>query len=595
MADHKFTVDLDMGGNQITNLVAPSLGGDATNKTYVDAVAGGAGLAGWYDVTDHGIATANSGATNLTAMNALLTAATANATIWFPPSTSSYQFSGVITIPAKAFRFLGGGQTKSIIQTNHATNNIFAVGAIGTEFVGLRFGTTVTRTGGSAIAAGNFSNLTVSGCYFDAQNNGISFPGGNLGGVDCVVSDCYFSEIVGTALEIQGINSSVRVSNCIGNCTNPGVTDFYINLIECLSFIMSDCRWKSAAVNFQISPNGGIKSVRNVAVSNTSFEFATGESVKTAAGAAGVTIIGLMFDNCRFVSSASGMEIGGATATVRPTGVRFVNCDFLGNTNRGLYAVTVQDFSVSNCIVAGNGSHGIQVAASAGDATKFNISNCTIGPAGNFGANAIGIAIDSGSYGGYTISNNTVRGNTSENNIIDAGTVATTDLKKVINNAGHLLQGQIASNRGAVTSGTGEILLMNARIPADAVLAGQTLRFSVYGQTDAAGTLIFRVRAGAVGTVAGDTTVIDLQDTTVAQAANSWQKYEGLIRVVSTGGSGTVGATGWVTAGTFVTGKGAVAEALATVNMTNPWFIDISCACGTAGVFTVRYGVIEAL
>lgn len=593
MASHLFTVDLDMQGNLVRDVALPTLGGDAANKTYVDDVTSPIPFYfgnGFYNVTEHGIATSNTGAANYAAMNTLLAMATANSTIYFPASTSAYQFSDAINIPAKPFRFLGGGQTKSIIATNHATNNIFMVGATGTDFVGLRFGTTVTRTNGSAIQSGNFSRVNVYNCYFDAQHVAVEYSGGALSGIDSFVDDCYFFETSAYGIRIMGPDSTVRVTNCSGTCTS-GVTNAYVELNESASFIMDDCRWKNAASNFRIDPDNGTLSVRNVAVSNTIFESSTAAAVKTFGAVAGVTIIGVKFQNCAFRTSSAGIEVTANSATVKPSGLQFVNCDFMGNTDVGLRVTGGQDISVSNCLVSGNGASGIRIAASAGDVTKFNISNCMIGPAGGLGGNVTGIEIEAGNYGSYTVSNNSVIGNTV--NIFDLGTVATTDLKKVTNNSGHLLQGQIASNRGAVTVGTAETLLMAARVPADAVIAGQTFRFSVYGQTSAAGTLIFRVRAGAAGTVAD--TVIDLQDTTVAQAANSWQKYEGIIRVVSIGGFGTVGGTGWVTAGTFVTGKGAVAEALATVVTTAPWFIDISCACATAGTFTVAYGVIEAL
>lgn len=548
---------------------------------------------GFYNVLDHGISPAGTAAANLTAMNALLTLATGNSTIYFPPSTTAYQFSNVVTIPAKSFRFLGGGLSKTIIETTHATANMFTVGATGTEFRGLRFGSTVTRTGGAVISSGNFAALNVYECYFVSQFGGIAYSGGAASGVDCVVADCYFINIDQSALEIQGPSSSVQVSNCVGDCAS-GFTSNYIHLIESASFTMSDCWWKNAAVNFRIDPNSGTKSVRNVSVTNTTFELATAESVKFLAGAAGVTTKSVMFDNCRFNGNVNAVEIAGSAATVKATGIRFSNSEFLGNA-RGIYALFVQDFSVSNCLFSGNATAGLDISAATGSVTKFVISNCVIGPGGGFGGNAIGISIASGTYGAYAISNNHVAGNTSNQNIIDAGTVATTDLKKIINNTGDLIQGTIASNRGGVTSGTAETLLFNARIPAKSVLAGQVFRFTVWGQTSDVGTLIFRVRAGAAGTVAGDTTVISLQATTAAQVANAWQCFSGLVRVVTTGSSGTIAAQGEVLANGLVTSQAAAAETLATVNTTNAWFIDLTCATAVAGTFTVRNGVVEVL
>lgn len=552
---------------------------------------------GFYNVVEYGVTTANSGAANLTAMDALLAAATANSIIYFPASTSSYQFSGQITIPAKAFRFQGAGKTKSIIQTNHASQVMFRVGASGTEFMGLRFGTTVTRTGGTAVLTFDFSNVNFYDCYFDSQYDAIEYGGAGtvatLCGVDSYVDNCFFSNTVTYAIIVRGVNSTVQVTNCAG-ARAAGSTSSYVQIYECASFTMDNCRWKNAVAAFRIDPQAGYPSVRNVAVSNTRFDTSS-QGFKAFGAAAGVTIAGVKFVNCAFSGSARGVEIPSNSATVKLSGLKFVNCEFMSNTSHGMDLVAVQDFLISNCTFSGNTSGaGIKVTAAAGSVTRFVITDCTIGPSHGLAGNATGIDILAGTYGSYNISDNTLTGNTVS--ISDLGTVATTDLKKIINNAGHLIQGNIAANsRGTVTSGTAETLLINARVPAGSVTTGQTFRFTVIGQTSDAGTLIFRTRAGTVGTVAGDTTVIDLQDTTVAQAANSWQKYEGLINVVSIGGSGTVGATGWVTAGTFVTGKGNVAEALATINMNNAWYVDLSCVCNTAGTFTVRYAVIELL
>ena len=135
------------------------------------------------------------------------------------------------------------------------------------------------------------------------------------------------------------------------------------------------------------------------------------------------------------------------------------------------------------------------------------------------------------------------------------------------------------------------------RVFPNSVSVGQTFRFFCYGQTSGTtGTLIFRVRAGAAGTVAGDTAVIVLMNTTVAQTpANDWQKFEGYVTVTALGPTATVAGAGWVVAKITTVGMAAAAETIGNVPTTAPWFIDVTCAMAVAGTFTVRHGGIEAL
>lgn len=548
----------------------------------------------YYNVLDNGISPANSASANLTAMNALITAVTDEATIFFPPTTSTYDFSGVISIPSgKHLTFMGGGSQRSIIRTTSATADIFDVGDWYNEFHGLHFASSVTRTAGAAVNSGNNVAINFYNCSFASMFNGIVYTGGVNSGNLAVVDDCSFTNTVNYSIQLDGANANAMIRNCVADCSPASAAHVAVN--QCGSLIIAQCDFIHATNNLLLNPDSGTKGVFSVYCANVFFDTAAGSSVKYGGGAAGTNVQRVKFVNCWFSGSVIGMEFPAVTSTNPPSGIDLVNCDVFSNSQFGILLTQVQDFSMNNCRVAGNTTAGIRTNAAAGSVTRFSLQNNIFGPASGLGANGIGVDIVAGTYGGYIVTSNAVQNNTSNLNIMDAGSVATPDLKQVINNTGHLIQGDITDNRGGVTSGTAETLLFNCRIPANAVIAGQTFRFTIWGQTSGAGTLIFRTRAGAAGTVAGDTQVLSLTNTTVAQAASAWQVYEGLVRVVTNGSSGTVVGSGKVQAQAVVLGQASVAEVVATINTTNVWFLDFSCACAAAGTFTVRNAVVEAL
>lgn len=547
----------------------------------------------YYNVLDNGISTSNTGAQNVTAWDALLATSVDNATIFFPPSTGFYDFASVCAIPSgKHIRVMGGGNQKSIIRITSQTANIFTVGDWNSEFIGLKFISSVTRTAGAAINSGNNVGINVFDCDFNAMFNGIVYQGGVNAGNLALVRNCHFTDTINFSIQIDGANANSIITECTADCTSPAVAHLEVN--ACGSLLISNTDFIRATNNMRLNPDSGIKGVFSVYCVNVFFDTASGSSVKLMGGATGTNIQRIKFSNCWFSGSVTGCEFSSVTSTNKPTAIDFSNCDIYSNSAFGVLATEVQDFSMSNCRVAGNTTAGVRTNAVAGSVTKFTIQNNTIAPTAGIGANGIGIDIVAGTYGSYIVKGNNVNGNTSNLNIIDAGSVATTDLKQIIDNTGALLQGTIINGRGGVTSGTNETLLFNARIPANAVQAGQMFRFSCWGQTSGAGTLIFRTRVGANGTVA-DAGVLSLTTTTVAQATNAWQKYEGIVTVVSIGGAGTAVGAGFVQAGALILGQAAAAEVVGTIVTTAPWFIDITCACAVAGTFTVRDGVIESL
>lgn len=548
-------------------------------------VTGVGASAGTYNVTLYGITTSNTAAANLAAWNTLMGTVPDTATISFPPSATPYQVSGTLAIPAgKRLKILGGGTVKSTIQTTAATGDVITVGDAYTEFQQLRFTSSVTRTAGAAINAGNNVGVTVTGCDFTGMYDGIVYAGGTAAGNLAVVSGCYFTATINRGIVVDGANATVILEKTVMD--TPGTQQVGLELLQCSSIFVDNCDFNRSVNNLRIAPTTG--AVYSAYFTNVFFDDATGSSALIA----GTGIVQrIKFTNCWFSASTIGCEFA-STATTLPTAIDFINCDLVGNSGRGVYANGVQEFSISSSRIAGNTTAGVEVNASAGSVTKFALQNNAITATAGYGANGTGVLINAGTYGGYAMKNNDVRSNTTSN-ITDSGTVATTDLKIINDNFGHIITGSIGNlTAPSATSLTTITALLSVRVPARAVAVGQMFRFRLIGNSSSTGTLIFRVLAGATGTTS------DAQawqsTTSAAQAANQRAGFEGVLTVRSTGATGTVQAEGLGHAGTALLQTVVAAPTTPTVNTTNAWFITLAVTC-SFGAFTAQQAVVEAL
>lgn len=544
---------------------------------------------GFYNVLDYGISPANTGAVNLAAWNVLMTTVVDNAEVLFPPGPSAYQFSDTLAIPGgKHLRISGASNQKSMIQTTNPSSHIFTVGDWYNEFRGLKFTSSVTRTAGSAIYAGNNVAVSVYDCDFAGMWDGISYTGGVNAGNLALVSNCGFTATLNRVILLDGQNANTIIEKVIADGT-LGVCQVGLELAQCGSVLVSNCDFIRSVNNLKFNPaSGSSAGVFSAYFLNTFFDTSSASSVLfTNTG----YVQRVKFTNCWFSGSVTGCEFASTAATL-PTAIDFIGCDIFGNSSRGIYAHGVQDFSATNCRIAGNGTAGVEIVASAGSVTKFNVSQNSICPTAGFGANGTGILINAGTYGGYAIKNNDLRNNATAN-LTDGGTVATSDLKIVNDNMGHIITGSIGNLTGtSVTGAAADTALLVARVPPNAAVVGQVLRFKLFGISSSTGTLIFRVHAGAAGSIA-DTTVWQ-SITSAAQVANQRAGFEGLITVRAAGGAGTVQceALGYAQALLLPTLVAAVTTP--AVNTAGAWFITLSATCST-GTFTAQQAVVEAL
>jgi hypothetical protein len=542
-----------------------------------------------FNVLAYGMVAGSAGAAaaNVTAWDALMTAIPDNSQVYFPPGPNAFFVAGVLAIPTgKHLTITGGGNQKSIIITTSATANIFSCGDWYQDFTGLKFTSSVLRTGGAAILSGNNVAINVYNCDFAGMWNGINYTGGaNAGNLSTVVN-CSFTATTHYGIILDGANANTMINSVVMDGTS-GVQAAGLALLQCGSVVVANCDFIRSVNNLLIAPTSPL-GVFSAYFVNVFFDTSPASSVKfTGTG----NIQRIKFTNCWFSGSVTGCEFASTAATL-PTAIDFVNCDIFGNSSRGIYANGVQDFSVSSSRISGNTTAGVETVASAGSVTRFNLQNNTIGPTAGFGANGIGVLINAGTYGGYNVTGNDVRANTT-GNISDAGTVATTDLTIVTDNLGHLLTGLVGSLSTNVVIGTSEAVILAARIPANAVRVGQTFRLRCVGTVTASSTVQCRVRIGAAGTTA-DTQGWAL-GTAPTGALNTVVQAEWLLTVKAIGASGNVSVEGFVMNNITNVGRSTGAPATITINTTNPWFIDMTNIMGTLGSTTWTHAIVEAL
>lgn len=554
-----------------------------------------------YNVLDNGISSTNTGAQNVTAWNALMTVlANSTATVFFPPGV--YDIASVCNIPAGVhIRVMGAGTTTrtsdafgTIIRTTSATADMFTCGDWYDQFTDLTFRTSTTRSAGSCIVSGDNVGIEVINCNFNAAFNGVNFSGGANSGNLGYVTNCHFTDSVNFSIKIDGTNCNAIITACTADCSSASVAHLEVN--ACGSLLVGNCDFIRATNNLRLNPDSGTKGVFSVYCINTFFDTAAGSSVKFLGGATGTNIQRVKFINCWFSGSVTGCEFSAVTSTNKATAIDFVGCDIYSNSSNGILATEVQDFSLNNCRVAGNVTAGVNTAATTGSVTKFNIQNCVVGPTAGVGANGIGINIQAGTYGAYTVTGNIITGNTSSNNILDAGSVATTDLKLVTDNLGHLLKGAIATLSAPLSIPvTTETLVLAARIPANAVSVGQVFRIKGITVSASTDVITWNCKVGANGTTA-DTAAITIAGT--ASVANGRSLCEFYLVVRSLGAPGTVYADGTVVTGAVaasVTSQKTAAAAATTNATTNaPWFITLTIS-ETVSTSIVQIASIEAL
>lgn len=413
---------------------------DGTSYGIGDVV-GIQGVNGVIDVTivgtyvDNAVLPGNSAADNTTFLQEIIDAAPSGYIIWFPGGF--YNFSGKITVGAKALRFQGAfsgisGGLSALIWTANVGDNLIQLtdGNWYSSFQDLTFlNNGTTQSAGAVLFMGSNAFTNVINCTFGALsgqlNTCINYTGANSG-IISIVSYCGFTGFNGTGIYQGGNLGTIIVTECTMNGAQDTST-VGINVHIGGAMIISDCDIIGCNNNLLIDPVVDTV-VASVYVVNTYFDSSQGSCVKISGAGATVRckFSGSQFTTAATASPNNGVEVNSTYAYgTLGMGLDFINCNVLNTFSTGApttpsgtgFNITgAADFSIINCNTA-LWTVGIDItpAGSAG-MTQPMITNNSIGPCGGYGANTTGIRLNNGAvaYGPIKITQNVIQGNTND-------------------------------------------------------------------------------------------------------------------------------------------------------------------------------------
>lgn len=585
---------------------------------------------GWIDVTNQAapVNTTNSAATNVTNINAILSAAPAGSTIYFPGGT--YNFNAAWTMPAKAFTFQGQGSqlsggytilawTSNVAGTFITLNNTTWY----TQFFDLTFVSAgVTQTAGAVVDVNGNAGCNFFRCTFGQTGGGFLFnvlTGGRVGTAGSIndqswnqatISNCFASQYKGTGIFCNSGAVSLIIENCTFNgqwgpttgtpaaaMAVAGVEGRWVGALQIIG-----CDFIGHVNNLLLDPVTANSEVcASVFVTNCYFDNAATSSVNISGTGATVRC---RFDTCSFTCAGTNFTTvgtGGAAVQMSSTfaagsqGIDFVNCNFLntfGMTNAsGLFSSSGADFSVVNCRVAG-WTNGLNITGITAGGTKPLISGNTIGPSGGIAGNTTGIIFTTtNAYGSMNVIGNQLAGNTLA--ISDTGAAPVTGGQKVYSANSGLWTASRTAGATATTATTAEVYVTGATLPANGALVNQAFRVVCMFGTSATGTSSVRLKYG-VNFSTADTTLVTA--TVVATAIGTF-RVEFLVEVTAIGATGTlrVGTMQALSANAIVAGTFPnVAVSTPTVNTTVNNFLGLSFSA-SAGTLTNIISTIEPI
>lgn len=535
----------------------------------------------WFDVTNYGVSTANSGTANVAAMNTLIqTTAPSGATFFFPDTGANYPMTGTITVTKNYQSFVGHGMRGSVIFSSNTTVDLFFLtdGVRNITFQDLGFWSTATASAGSAINCGTPSGsgnaqVNVYRCGLEGFGgtwfNGIMYNG-TLAGLLCNLEDCNFNAFTHYGIGIVGNTSipSTVSANIISNTTLNGningtsgaTAGIFVRQCGALQIVNSDII--QCTNNLLVNPQAAGEIIASIYANNSYFDSSYGSC--TLLNGSG-PIVRCKFVSCSFTVSGgnnnySAFEVN-STAANPPAGIDLLNCNIQNTfsnsgTSNGLLLTTIADIKIEGNNISGF-TNGIQVTPAAAGVTRLNILGNTIGPAGGIKGNVTGILLNAGSaaYGMIQIIDNvfppaSAYGAANTTNITDNSTLGTGTAalgqKTIADNNGTIINSSVANYAATaiplttvtnVDSRGGTLIPVSARpssgrisIYATNAATIQTLTATVrYGTTNASGDTAIYTHAFGAGTanVGSGHFTIDWELLTATTIGITFKAYNG--------------------------------------------------------------------
>lgn len=595
----------------------------ALDKTKLDNI--------WIDVTANSTALvlpANSAATNVTNINAVLSAAPNGSTIYFPPGI--YQFNAAWTMPNKMFTFCGRGSNRAGSPAT-AFSEIRIIANLGgtfitlpgsgngwyTQFRDLTFtANTADQASGAVIDVNGNVGVNIFNCSFQSSGNFffdvLKYDGGSGSNSanSTVIENCNIQGYKNIGVRVNSSGSSLVIANTViqgqwgGSGGTPaaamavaGISGGFVGALQ-----INDCDVLGNVNNLILNPVLANSEVAaSIFCTNTYFDNSAGSCIKVSGTGATVRC---RFDTCSFTTAGTNFTTAGTNLSAVELvstfayvaggqGIDFVNCNILNTfsttgTSNGMLISGTADFSVGNCRIAG-WTNGVQVTpiGTAGR-TQPSLNNNTIGPAGGYPGNSVGVLFNAGAaaYGPIVLEGNVLEGNTTP--LTDNSAVVASSMKVVGQNPGLAAGQMINAVFGSTALTTVETVLMVLPLPAGGVKIGTTFKFEISCKPAATTVLTARVRVGTSASVpATNTSVIAAADVTSPNA----RYFVGQSQVTVVGGSAAHVGNAAIVGGTATASGNAAASG--TFNSAAANFVMVTIQNAPTTTTTIYGGSLE--
>jgi len=522
--------------------------------------------------------------------------------VFFPAGI--YQVTGTLTVTQNNIWLRGAGRGSTVILPNFLIgdviqfgNGIAAVAQVG--IMDMQIFSSAARTSGAHINVNLAHDVMIERVDMNNPVVGILVQGASL---KVRIDACTINTIlVTTGIGIQvnnGLGGDTYINRVI--MTNPPASKPLagINLVCSGHTSILQCNVTSCIHGLYINP-GANQDVQYIFCDHSLFDSCGSNAMYIFPGAfATARVRSFTAVNSWFAGSTSnpgyGIQIAGGAASVVDD-IAFVGCRILSNFTHGVYwtYASAVNISFNDCTIAGNsaggaGSDAVNIAA---NCSFFSFANNKIGQSGTSGnTQRYAVNIAAGTSGNFQFIGNDFAPNLTAPYVLLGALTGISQLWD--SNYPGPNYPSMSTRLGApvATVGVAETLIMNYRVPLNSVQVGSTFCIACHGISSSTGTLIFRVRVGALGTVAGDAQCW-ISITSAAQVANQRAGFTGLLTVRALGAPGNIQCEclGYAQAALLPTVVGAVAVTNATT--TALWYIDISCTC-SVGTWTCQEATI---
>ena len=523
--------------------------------------------------------------------------------VFFPQGV--YRTTATLTCTTSNVRLIGAGRGSTVIYPDFTVGDVLQFGN-GTSvvaeqgFMHMQIFAPAQHTSGAGVKVNYSSDFQMDDFALTNMATGIQIGNGVNPSLKVYISNGTIDSCQATTgvciLVLNGLGGDTYITDIVSSNAAGSKPAAGVRVTQSGHCRIWGCNFTSCVKGLDVNPGAG-QDVNYLFIDDSLFDSGATHGASFAPTDATGRIRSVKCTNSWFSGSGTtyGIEIGGVAGSVVDD-LEFVNGRVLNNSQHGVYIsnASAQNIRFLGGTIAGNGQaagntyDGINSVA---NVNKVSVVGVTIGTAGTAtNTQRYAINVPAGTSAEWMITANICSSNGTVPYINFGGTG--TGNKILGNDPQTSGMGAVATLPAPVaTSGATETLILKAAIQANSVKVGDTFEVMCQGISSSTGTLSFKVRAGANGTIADNLAWTSI--TSAAQVANQRSGFWAMLVVRSIGAGGTIECEGLGNAHAALLPSVVAPVATAAVATTAPWYIDIACTC-SVGTWTAQQAVVSA-